>query len=87
MATTHRKPTNRDAIAECNRSVARRFGVTLRVYKAIKATTQLTGVGAGIYAMHLGADPMTVFAIIGIILGGPEVMELMIANADEEDST
>ncbi len=58
--------------------------MTLAVYKTIKATTQLAGVAAGIYAMQQGADPMTALTIIGVILAGPEFLEYKIANEDSD---
>lgn len=59
-----------------------RYGMTLRTFKLVKALTQLTGAGGGIYAMSLGADPLTVFALITIIVSGPEALEYLIENGD-----
>jgi len=58
------------------------WGITVKVYKIIKAMTQLAGAGAGIYAMSLGADPMTAFALITVILAGPEAFEYVVTNSD-----
>jgi hypothetical protein len=77
MATNTRR-SNRESISQCNRSVTAWFGVSLFTYKSIKATTQLAGVAAGFYAIAEGADPMTTFVIIGLIVSGPEMMEYLI---------
>jgi hypothetical protein len=58
-----------------------RFGMSLRVFKVVKASTQLVGAGAGVYAMSLGADPMTAFALIAFIVSGPEALEYLINEA------
>jgi len=55
-----------------------RFGMTLKLFKIIKALTQLVGAAAGIYAMHQGADPLTAFALVAFIISGPEALEYMI---------
>ena len=52
--------------------------MTLKTFKTIKATTQLVGAAAGIYAMHQGADPMTTFALVAIIISSPEALEYLI---------
>jgi len=57
--------------------------MTLRLFKVIKGLAQLTGAGAGIYAMSLGADPMTTFALVAIIISGPEALEYLIENSGE----
>jgi len=72
--------SNRDDVARCNRLSASFFDMSLRAYKTVKAATQLVAVAAGIYAMSLGADPLTVFMIIGVIVAGPELMEYLIAG-------
>ena len=55
-----------------------RYGMTLKTFKTIKALTQLVGAGAGIYAMSLDAPPLAAFALIAIIISGPEVLEYLI---------
>jgi len=52
--------------------------MSFRTYKIIKAITQLVAVGAGVYAMHLGAPPLNAFALIAVILSGPEVAEYLL---------
>jgi hypothetical protein len=59
--------------------------VSLRVYKTVKALTQLLAVGAGILSIHQGADPMTVFALIALIVTGPEALEYIWANGSATD--
>lgn len=61
----------------------RRVGIRLQTYKVIKNLTQLAGAGAGIYAMSLGADPLTTFALIAGIITGPEALEYVITNDPE----
>lgn len=62
-----------------------RYGMTIRVFKIIKATTQLVGAGAGIYAMHLGAPPLAAFALVAVIISGPEALEYIINEGSEPD--
>lgn len=62
-----------------------RFGMTLKLFKTIKAATQLVGAGAGVYAMAQGADPMTSFALIALIISGPEALEYIISNSEESN--
>lgn len=67
------------------------FGMSVRTFKLIKAVTQLIGVGAGVYAMTLGADPTTALVIIAFIYAGPEVAEHVLVEsvsniADPSDS-
>jgi hypothetical protein len=81
----YRPETNREAISRCQLTASGRFNVSLRVYKTIKATTQLIAVASGVFAIHQGADPMTVFALIAAIVTGPEMMEYIWANSAAED--
>jgi hypothetical protein len=55
-----------------------RYGMTLKSFKVLKATTQLVGAAAGIYAMQLGAPPLAAFALVAIIISGPESLEYLI---------
>lgn len=85
MDTTQLDSFRRE-LAEYNRSLDSclrcQYGMTLTTFKTIKATTQLLGAAAGVYAMHQGADPMASFALIAIIISGPEVMEYLIKQSD-----
>lgn len=87
MMATHQQELARE-IREHNQcldaALRRRSGgrVCLRSYKIFKAGAQLAGTAAGIYAMWLGADPMTAFAIIGAIIVGPEAVETALTNGD-----
>jgi hypothetical protein len=54
------------------------------MYKIIKGLTQLAGAGAGIYAMSLGADPLTAFMLIAFIIGGPEMFEYVAVNGNDD---
>lgn len=69
-----------DSLDHCLRS---RFGMTLRTFKTVKATTQLVGAAAGVYAMSLGAPPLATFAIMALIITGPEGMEYLINQSAE----
>ncbi|NHN40551.1 hypothetical protein G9C85_02720 [Halorubellus sp. JP-L1] len=79
--STHR-PTLKQELAEYNSRLdyclRSRYRMTLKTFKTLKALVQLVGAIAGIYAMHLGADPMTAFAITGAIIVGPESIEYLI---------
>jgi hypothetical protein len=57
--------------------------MTLKLFKAIKATTQLAGASAGIYAMMLGADPMPALVLVTLMVSGPEALEFVINEAGE----
>jgi len=61
-----------------------RWGISVRMYKIIKGLTQLAGAGAGIYAMSLGADPLTAFMLIAFIIGGPEMFEYVAVNGNDD---
>jgi hypothetical protein len=79
MATTNL----REEIQTGNRNIEQRIGqlgMSLRTYKLIKAITQLVGAGAGIYAMSLGADPLTAFALVAFIVSGPEALDFMLSH-------
>lgn len=86
MATTQ-NPHLSAEIAEYNQRLAERLsdrvGISLQTYKVIKALTQLVGAAAGVYAMQQGADPMTAFALIAFIIGGPELFEYVLTNGGE----
>jgi len=60
------------------------WGITVKVYKVIKALTQLAGAGAGIYAMMLGADPTMAFGLIALIISGPEAFEFLVTNGENK---
>jgi len=57
--------------------------MTLKTFKTVKAVTQLVGAGAGVYAMSLGAPPLATFAIMALIISGPEGMEYLINQSAE----
>lgn len=63
----------------------KKWGVSVKVYKVVKAMTQLAGAGAGIYAMSLGADPLTAFVLITAIISGPEAFEYVAINANNNE--
>ncbi|WP_277540213.1 hypothetical protein [Haloarcula laminariae] len=77
-----RKPTLRTELAQYNQSLdARlrgRYGMTLKLFKLVKALTQLAGAAGGVYAMSLGAPPLATFAMMTVIIAGPEGLEYLI---------
>jgi len=84
MATSPPRETNRESIQRCNRAVTEYFKVSLRVYKSLKMLVLLTAVATGIIAIRNGADPLTVYILIGIMVAGPEAVETVIANGNDE---
>jgi len=89
MSQVRRPETLRESISRCQCTASERFRVSLRTYKLIKALAQLLAVGAGIFAIHEGADPMSTFALIALIVAGPEVFEYAWAgngNGNEPDN-
>jgi len=67
---------NQDLDAYCRSH----WGISVKLYKVIKSFTQMVGAASGIYAMSLGADPLTAFALIALIISGPEAFEYVITN-------
>lgn len=57
--------------------------MTVRLYKTITAASRLAAVATGFYAISQGADPLTTFAMVAVIVAGPEAIETVLANADE----
>jgi len=89
MATTS-NPSLRDELASYNQRVDHflrtHAGMTLRTFKIIKGLTQLIGAAAGVYAMSLDAPPLATFALIAIIISGPEALEYIINQEAGGDS-
>lgn len=84
------KPSFEDELRQYNArldyQLRSQFGMSIKLFKTIKALTQLVGAAAGVFAMHLGADPMSAFALIAFIISGPEALEYIInANNPQED--
>jgi hypothetical protein len=62
----------------------RRLGISVRTYKIIKALTQLIGAAGGVYALvWTPADPVTVYALLALIIVGPEAFETFLTNLTE----
>jgi hypothetical protein len=59
--------------------------MTLRTYKLIKASTQMLGAAGGIYAMSLGADPLTAFALVAFIISGPEALDYVLSQQNQQE--
>ena len=82
MSTTNNSFTQE--LSHCNARLDARLrdiGMTVKTYKAIKATTQLVGVLASSYAMaHPGVEPALPLVIIGGIILGPEYIEAKIGG-------
>jgi hypothetical protein len=60
--------------------------VSLKVYKSIKAATQLVAVSAGFYAMTTGTDPGLVYPLMVAVLVGPEALEYAWANGSAKSN-
>ncbi|MDS0258581.1 hypothetical protein NDI56_04040 [Haloarcula sp. S1CR25-12] len=77
-----RKPTLQHELAQYNDSLdaclRSRYGMTLKLFKLVKAITQLVGAGAGVYAMSLGAPPLAALAMMTVMIAGPEGLEFLI---------
>ncbi|OIB56615.1 hypothetical protein [Natrialba sp. SSL1] len=58
--------------------------MNVQTYKAIKATTQLVGVVAMVFAMESGMDAGTAGLIIGAIVLGPEAIEAILLDAEAD---
>jgi len=58
--------------------------VSLKVYKSLKALVQLAAVATAIVAINAGADPLTVYALVAVLVAGPEAYETAIANGGEQ---
>jgi len=63
----------------------REFGVSLKVFKSIKAIVQMVAIFGGIVAIQNGAEPLTSLVIIAAIYGGPEYLEYFLANQDNDE--
>lgn len=91
MATNMSPPCLGEEIHTYNRRLDHRlrsrYGMSLRIYKIIKAITQLVGVVAGVYAMTLDANPGTALMLIAIIYAGPEIIEHIHLSANNFDQT
>jgi predicted branched-subunit amino acid permease len=89
MATTNRPLHEeiRQHNSALDRILRARYGMSFRTFKVIKAITQLVGVVAGVYAMSLGADPMTALALIALIYAGPEAAEIILMQGSESTTT
>ena len=87
MATSNTKSLKQE-LAEYNDSLDAclrgRYGMTLKLFKVIKGLTQMVGAAAGIYAMSLGAPPLASFALIAIIISGPEALEYLINESGSD---
>jgi len=58
--------------------------MSLKVYKSLKMVVLLAAAAAAIVAINNGADPLTVYALLALILAGPEAVETLIANGGDE---
>lgn len=87
--STHR-PTLKQELSEYNSRLdaclRSRYGMTLARFKLVKSITQFTGAAAGIYAMSLGADPMTALTLVAFMVGGPDAIEYVLENQSTSNS-
>jgi len=77
--------TTRHEVSACQLTASSTLRMSLRLYKTIKATSNLAAIAVALYALDLGADPTVVFVIVGAILVGPEVLEYEWANGSAKD--
>lgn len=79
-------PTLREELRRYNdrldESLRSHYGMTFRSFKIVKALTQLAGVGAAVYAMMLGAEPMAALTLATIMVSGPEALEILIEGQE-----
>jgi len=79
-----RKPTLRAELVQYNQSLdtclRSQYGMTLKLFKLVKATTQLAGAAGGVYAMSLGAPPLAALAMMTVMITGPEGLEYLIEH-------
>ena len=84
---SQRELTFTEALLTHNRRVEctlkRRFDMTLATYKTIEAIAELAVVALAFYAIYNDADPLTVFALTSVVIGGWKVVEFLIVYADE----
>lgn len=78
-------PSLREELCESNRAIEfylrGHFGMTLKLFKTVKALSQLVAVAAAIYAMYLGAPPFLTFLGAVLLVAGPEGLEYYLAQA------
>lgn len=85
MVTTSPRPIDQ-SLSACNSRVAAHFGMTVRLYKTVKALTQLAVVAIAFYAIAEGADPTYVFAGVVVSVAGPEALETYVAEQTPTDT-
>lgn len=88
---TNNKQSLRDELASYNHDLEiclkERVGMSLKTFKTLKATTQLIGTGAGIYAISQGAPPFATYILIATIVSGPEVLEYFLEQQGGGDNS
>lgn len=86
MSAPTTKQSLRQELHGCNERLDKRlqkYGMSVKTFKIIKAITQLVGILGGIYAMHLGADPLASFGLIAFVWGGPEALDYVLSMQDQ----
>jgi len=85
MATkSHAREPSRQSIQRCNRAVTERVNMSLRLYKSLKMAVLLAAAAAAVVAINNGGDPLTIYALLVLILAGPEAVETLIANGGDD---
>jgi len=59
--------------------------MSLRLYKSLKMAVLLAAAAAAVVAINNGADPLTIYSLLALILAGPEAVETLIANGGADD--
>jgi len=60
-----------------------RWGISVKVWKVLRATTDLVAVMFAGYAMFLGADPGVALLVIAAVVVGVEAVEAIVAQGEE----
>ncbi|MFB6237533.1 MAG: hypothetical protein ABEH81_04095 [Halopenitus sp.] len=93
MATDERKHPNRGLYAGACSDICRyrtrldnrlqeRWGISVKLWKTIRALTDLVALLVLAYGIHNGADPTASVLIVGAILVGVEFVEEIVARGD-----
>lgn len=64
-------------------TLERRLGMTLLTYKTIEAAAELALIALAFYTVYQGGDPMTVFILTAVAVGGWKVAEFLAVYADD----
>ncbi|ELZ35362.1 hypothetical protein [Halorubrum tebenquichense] len=63
-----------------------RWGISVKLWKVLRATTDLVAVMLAGYAMWLGADPGVALLVIAAVVVGVEAVEVIVAQGEESST-